>query len=115
MHASGSISIVLNQDILTAESHEPGELIGGARHGVVDDDVIELVGRSEFGTSRDQAALLLLGILGVPARESADEFVPARRGEEDEAGLGRAPARSISRSAGRPASSWCCTGPRGVP
>ena len=45
MGASGSFSIVLRRVILTAEPHKSLKLSGGARHGVVDDNVVELVRR----------------------------------------------------------------------
>jgi len=90
--ASGSFSTVLRRVILTAEPHKSLKLSGGARHGVVDDNVVELVRRLHLGTSCRQAPFLLLRVLGATTCEPADELIPARRREEDEAAVRRCAA-----------------------
>src|SRR5690606_679016 len=71
-----------------APPDDPDELVRGALDVVVDDHVVELVGRGELDARGVEPALTLLGPLRAAPYEPAHELVPAGRGEEHEPRLG---------------------------
>src|SRR5690625_3294520 len=83
--------------LLALQSHEGGELCGGTCHHVVDDDVVELLGRGELLPSGLQPADTLLGALGPAGQEPALQLLEGRRREEDEVGV-RHGAADLARS-----------------
>src|SRR5690625_4931693 len=56
--------------LLGRQSHEGDELVGGACHDVVDDDVVELVGGGQLLPCGAQPAGALLRSLGAPREEA---------------------------------------------
>src|SRR5690625_232502 len=73
--------------LLALQSHEGDELVGGTCHDVVDDDVVELLGRGELLPSGLQTPHTLLGALGPAGEEPALQLFEGRRREEDEVGV----------------------------
>ena len=54
------------------------------RHGVIDNDVVELLCRFHLRACGGQAALPLSGILGASPGKPGHELIPARRHDEDQ-------------------------------
>src|SRR5690606_40748038 len=64
------------------------QLVGGARHVVVDDRVVELRHRRHLDPGGRETPLPLLGGLGAAPDEPPHELLPGGRREEHEARLG---------------------------
>src|SRR5882757_11256554 len=65
-------------------SNQLYQLIGRLPNGGVHDRDVELLLGRQLKSSRLESALPFFGRFGPPADQPADQFVPARRGQEDE-------------------------------